>query len=165
MTILIIQMNPSAGILSAMVKFWSGAFLEAIGAQVFVRFLLLTRKEKWKEWENKGRKGEVCGPLGYIVVNTFFEIGANGPCLLSSPFLRPPGKFWKTVKEKLFYMTREWSWRKSYLDGIISIWFPVFYSLTFTTLTFQRFLFKLQYKAIIKPEQLGIDSSAPETKI
>jgi hypothetical protein len=29
----------------------------------------------------------------------------------------------------------------------------------------QEYLFRLQYRAIIKPEQLGIDSSAPETKI
>jgi hypothetical protein len=103
--------------------------------QILVFFVLTIGRKKWRELERKRfQKGIYTPPEGLI--NLIFGPKRNFFNLSSKKWNDRLNRFFDTLFTSEFYIFGE----------------------------FVKFFFERQYRAIIKPEQLGIDSSAPEPK-
>jgi hypothetical protein len=167
-TVCAIWVNPSRN-LSFCLVLWVAVLFEVVCTQILVGLSLWVGKEKWREWEKENHAMEIHRPLEAILEHIFFEKTLQGPRLisLSSGISSTTREMWeglcKVMNHSRIYVPPPS--RNSFLGMFFLSFYHPIPLFIFPTLVLQRFLFKLQYKAIIKPERLvGLPTQAPEAK-
>jgi hypothetical protein len=137
--------------------------------QILAGFSLWVGREKWRKWEKENRAVEIYRPLGTILEHIFFEKTPYGPRLisLSSGLSLTTREMWesfyKVINHSRAYVPP--SPRNSFLGVFFLLLYHPVPLFIFPTLILHRYLFKLQYKVIIKPDSLEVHSAqAPYAK-
>jgi hypothetical protein len=155
--------NPSKSLFFCLVL-WFIIFFEVVCTQILAGFSLWVGKEKWREWERENHAIEIHRPWEAILEHIFFEKTLHGPRLISFS-----SGIFSTTREMWEGFCKVMNHSRTYIppssrNSLLGVFFLSFYYpiplFIFPTLVLQRFLFKLQYKAIIKPDQL----MAPQAK-